>query len=238
MPRLKIENVRLELMKSSWILLSEKYQNMYELLEVQCPEGHKVKMSLYQWRNKRKCPVCNKKAGDNKQLVKNSKKNEDVKRVLALDASTTKTGWAIFEESKLINYGKVVAEHKDVTERICYMNQWLDKMIEEWDLDLIVLEDVYQKQNPQTFKILSRLQGVFINSAFLYDIKTELVMPVTWRGGLNVGDKKRAVLKEKAIKFVKKMYNVIVSEDEAEAICMGHYFMTYILKNDFFGWDL
>lgn len=77
------------------------------------------------------------------------------------------------------------------------------------------------------FQTLANLQGVIID--FLYEnrdkYKYKIASSSTWRSylGINSGDE-RENAKAKAQSYVKLMYSLNVSQDEADAICMGKYF--------------
>ena len=64
-------------------------------------------------------------------------------RVLALDAATGTTGYAIFDDKKLVDYGTYTAtEFADSTGRINDVKHWLLSVIEKTKPDAIGVENI------------------------------------------------------------------------------------------------
>ena len=81
-------------------------------------------------------------AGDPYKIKKNKVpiKKIDTTRIWALDAATGTTGYAIFDNTELVNYGTYKTDStKDITTRINSVKQWLRAMIEEINPDFIGL---------------------------------------------------------------------------------------------------
>lgn len=106
-------------------------------------------------------------------------------------------------------------------------------MIEKWKPDLVIIEDIqlqtYKKNNEQTgeavitFKKLAHLQGVLKNYFFEKDIDYRVVPPATWRTHSEVKGNHRTDQKRNAQLKIKKLYDVTVSQDEADAILIGRW---------------
>ena len=58
MARIKIEDIRAELNKDGWKVISEEYANLDTEMIFECPEGHRVYTSWKKIRQKRECPIC------------------------------------------------------------------------------------------------------------------------------------------------------------------------------------
>ena len=88
-----------------WKLLSTEYKNLDTELEMMCPEGHKQTQTYRQWRKRPQCETC--LAGDPYKVKKNKVpiKKIDTRRILALDAATVITGYAIYDDDVLVSYG-------------------------------------------------------------------------------------------------------------------------------------
>lgn len=100
----------------------------------------------------------------------------------------------------------------------------LCKVIEKYNPDKVVMEEVAQQSNPLTLKLLARIQGVIIGFCAAHNIDTYIVEPSKWRSILKfkIGSGvKRAELKAQAIDHVKDVYHLDLSEDCCEAICIG-----------------
>ncbi len=238
MARLQISNIKTLLSLKGWVLLSSDYQNLNTELEMLCPEGHKVFMSLKQWRRKAECPTCSANVYATLNEVVSVQKKAGKKRVLALDDSTTITGWAVFDDEELVGYGKIEMTQKTPLERIAGVKQWMLSMLMKWRPDVVAIEDIQQQKNVQIFKVLAHLQGVLLNTLFENKTEFEIVHVASWRSYCEVRGRSRAELKKNAQVRIKDWYDVSVSQDEADAICLGRYAIKETLKNnEFVDWN-
>ncbi len=147
-----------------------------------------------------------------------------MKKILSLDQSTSKTGYAIFENGELKKYGIVRPSKKINESNLISVFIKVIKKIEEVKPDLICIEDVYIKKgktfNVQTHKTLSNLQGMLISYFILNQIEYKIIHPNTWKNKV-VGNKK--LTKEETQSFLKEKYQIDFKEDEADAVCIGLY---------------
>ena len=89
---------------------------------------------------------------------------------------------------------------------------------------LIVLEDVSYQRDAQALINLARLQGRILQMASELGIPVVMYKPSAWRKavGIHTGKGiKRQELKKAAVALVLEQYGVEVTEDVAEAICIG-----------------
>lgn len=243
MPRkILLEDIRAEVEREGWKLLSDEYKNLDTELIFECSEGHKIYSSWKKIRQKIECPICK----DNYNKINCSKvisKEKDSKRILSIDQATKITGWSIFDNVKLIKYGLYETSFEEEAHRISEVKNWLINMINNWKPDLIQLEDIhYQRRfsdlkepddivGVTTFKALAHLQGVLINTAYEKGIDYKIVSPSTWRAHCGIKGKSKADKKKNAQLKVKDLYDVTVSNDEADAICIGKYGADTFVKN-------
>ena len=162
-------------------------------------------------------------------------------KILSIDQATKISGWAIFEDDKLISSGIIdlSKEYIDVLEdRAFLMTNKIKEIIEENEIFVVVLEDVFDTKsvanrnaikNYKVFEGLSKLLGMIEFVLQSKEILYTIVSPQTWRSACEVKGERRKERKESAIKFVQNMYNKHVSEDESEAICMGYYAWNKVL---------
>lgn len=239
MAKLKIEDVKADIESKGWKLLSTSYKNLDTELELECPEGHKVFKNYKSLRRNYECPICKKNPYKNCESIVIPKKNANSFRILALDQATIITGWAIFDDKKLIKYGVFSVNEKfDKPNRISILREWLINMIDSTEPDLVILEDIqlqdFEKKFPgqkgkndfvgvTTFKVLAELLGTLENAIYSSQIPYKIVHSATWRAGVKVTGRSRSDKKKSAQMLVKKWYDVQVSEDEADAICIGKY---------------
>lgn len=105
-------------------------------------------------------------------------------------------------------------------------------MIQKYNPDLIILEDIQQQDNVLTFKKLAWLQGVLINYLYERDFNFEVVSPATWRAHSEIKGKDRQSKKRHAQDKVKELYDVSVTQDEADAILIGKWAADNHKQND------
>jgi Holliday junction resolvasome RuvABC endonuclease subunit len=97
-------------------------------------------------------------------------------------------------------------------------------ILKEYKPDHLIIEDTQQQNNVKTVIILARLQGMIIGYAEAHKVKVHILLPSQWRAELNYkqGPKvKRAELKQQSVDYVKDKYDVTLSEDECESICIN-----------------
>lgn len=232
--KILLEDIRAEVEKEGWKVLSDSYQNLNSEMIFECPEGHKVYSPWKKLRSKLECPHCKKTLNklNNHEII--PKKNGK-KRVLGLDQATKITGWSIFDGTELTHYGLYETSYSNRDEKIADMKNWLITMLENWKPDYVVLEDIqYQKKFGEeyiedaavgvtTFKALAHLQGVLINLLLENKIDYEVVPSATWRSHCGITGKTRNDKKKSCQLKIKEWYNVNITNDEADAICIGKY---------------
>lgn len=106
-------------------------------------------------------------------------------------------------------------------------------MIFKWKPDKVIFEDIqlqtYKKSESEaadmviTFKKLAHLQGVLKNYCYENGINYKVVVPSTWRHYSDIKGVKRTDQKKSAQLKVKKLYDISVTQDEADAILIGRW---------------
>lgn len=249
MSKFHIEDLKKEASIINWTLLSDTYTNLDTELQYKCPNGHEITLSYRSWRDHKTCPICsatNYVPTENKIIPKPAGVKN---RVLALDDATHDTGWAIFDDNKLIKYGVFSVNQSTEVERIEHIKQWLINMVAIWRPNNVIIEDIQLQrgksysadgeesysadgeENVGTFKVLARLQGVLQNTLFELKIPFETVYSQVWRKACDIKGRYRADKKKSAQAQVKKWYGLDVTNDEADAICIGKYYLKKITPN-------
>lgn len=110
--------------------------------------------------------------------------------ILGLDMSTQKTGYAIFENNKLYDYGcfeMLSSEEKDWRKRITYMATALGELMHQYKIDKVYIEDVPPIiNNSQTVKTLGALQGIVLGVMGVFGVEVEFIPVETWKNKLNI----------------------------------------------------
>ena len=168
--------------------------------------------------------------------------------IMALDASTKATGWAIKAEDGSIKYGLITANNKDARDRILIMRDTISAIVNENNVDKIILEEVRPNNindkteegnkfymNNRTEQVLKWLQAAIVLDVFekcSKNINVELIYPSSWRSvlGIQKYGVRREAYKRLDVEFANKTYNLNLSygqDDEADALCI----LTAYLKN-------
>lgn len=159
--------------------------------------------------------------------------------LLALDQATHITGWAVFEEGKLIQQGKIEANQSDLGERLCYIKQEVLKLIKTYLIDEVVLEDIQLQNNVmnnvQTFKSLAELFGVLYETFTEMKIVNSALLASSWKSTLGIKGKDRAAQKRNAQAWVQTEYGLKVTQDVADAVCIGSAYLKR--QNSAYDWS-
>lgn len=151
-----------------------------------------------------------------------------MKRTLALDQASRMTGWAVFDNKKLIGYGHFsISANKTIGERLEAFIREFNVLIETYHPEKIYFEGIQYQNNAETYKKLAMIQAMIIYWTKSKKIDSLELTPSHWRSiikdnhGIKFG-RTRIEQKQKSQEFVKDFFNSIVSEDEADAICLGY----------------
>ncbi|MBR1852572.1 MAG: crossover junction endodeoxyribonuclease RuvC [Lachnospiraceae bacterium] len=147
-------------------------------------------------------------------------------KMLALDTSTTKTGYAVYENGVLTQHGVVESGKKlGADERTLDMMRRIRNLYLETTPDIIVVEMVAMGQNHTTTRKLCEIVGAVCYQSVLDDLEYYEIRPAEWRKMVcGEGEKvcgNRETLKKWDIEKVRALYGLDVGDDEADAILIG-----------------
>lgn len=225
MARISIDEIKNDISADGWILISDTYQNLDSNLEFKCNKGHTVIAPWKKIRENRICPTCMRERLKTKEF-KNTKKKKSEYRILALDQATHISGYAVFNNKNLIEYGTFEATGENDIERSVQVKQWLISLIDQFEIDFVGLEGIqYQTAaGVTTFETLARLQGILAATCYEEKIPYKIVPTNTWRLHCGVKGRTRPDRKRSMQRLVKDWFNLTPTEDEADAIGIGKYF--------------
>ena len=231
MSKIKIEDIKEELKKDNWELVSEEYQNLESEMIFKCSEGHTVFAPWKKIRLKRDCPIC-KNNVFKEQDMKIIPKKKGAKRILALDQSTRITGWSIYDSGELIKYGTFITDLDDEIQRDRAIKNWLINMINNWKPEYVGLEGIQYQQNMgvTTFETLARLQGILMETLLELNIEYSICPTNTWRAHCQVKGKTRIDKKRSMQLLAKQWFDISVTDDEADAIGIGKFVAEVLIK--------
>lgn len=145
-------------------------------------------------------------------------------KILALDQALGTTGWAVFDNKSLIAANSFsISKTAPMDRRLLDIYKNLTELYYQYEFEKICFEDIQlQAGNALTYKHLAYAQAAIILWCGHMDMKWLMSAPSHWRKvlGGNFG-RKRAEQKRHAIELVQKWYNIEVSSDIADAICIG-----------------
>lgn len=160
-------------------------------------------------------------------------------RLLALDQASLTSGWAVFEDGKLIAFDKFTVDIDDLGKRLMRIREVVQGLINIYKVDYVIFEDIQlqtnRTNNVHTFKVLAEVFGVIYELLTELEIPNEAVLSVTWKSILGLKGADRKAQKKAAQMWVYNTYGLKPTQDECDAICIGaHYFMRdkKIKKND------
>ena len=92
----------------------------------------------------------------------------------------------------------------------------------------VVIEEIQEQSNMQTFKKLAMVQGVLLAELHRRGVRYHLVYAASWKSGCGIAGRTRAEQKRSAQAHIKNQWGFEVTQDEADAICLGEYIATKI----------
>ena len=147
-------------------------------------------------------------------------------KILAVDQSTKITGYSVFNGKDLITLGKLeVSDKFHYIERIKIMCYKIEQKIILHEPEIVLLEDTHYSNNQNTLKQLAQLQGSLMNILHERDLPFVIIEPTKWKAGLSIKGRKRIEQKKNTQIFVKEKFQIDASEDEADAVCIGYFYV-------------
>ena len=243
MAKIKLSDIVLEAQQHNWEVISNTYTNLDTEMRFVCEEGHNVYLPYKKVRGKWECPICRQNCykNDNIEIIP---KKKGIQRVLGLDQATHISGFSIFDDKELVLHGVLEVYEDNEIERDNHIKQWLISIIESWSIDMVALEDIQLQQfnnrdvGITTFKILARLQGILMECCYEMGVDYVLCPPATWRAHCKVKGRTKADKKKSMQLIVKELFDISVSNDEADAIGIGKYVAETKKKTmEIFNWE-
>ena len=154
------------------------------------------------------------------------------KIILALDQSTSATGYCVFVNNRMVESGVLTPsietsdEANNFYDRINDMGYQISQLVDRIKPTVVIMEDIQFQRNYGTYKRLANLQGVIFTYLYLHQTPFLLVEVTKWKSYLGVLSKGRANQKRDTKLRVREIYNLEadeITEDEADAIGIGHW---------------
>lgn len=150
--------------------------------------------------------------------------------LLALDQASRISGYAVFDQDKLAAQGTFSFNDDDFGQRLVKIRTKIIELIDIYHIDEIVFEDIQLQQtsarqqivnNVSTFKALAEVLGVVQELSQELNIPYTIIYSQTWKSALNIKGKTRPEQKKNAQAYVLENYGLKVTQDCADAICIG-----------------
>lgn len=146
--------------------------------------------------------------------------------ILALDQSSRTSGYSVFQDNSLIEYGHWTFTNSDIAIRIYGLCQQIQRKIDQYEPDIVVFENIaLERGDVMTFQKLAQVQGAIMLQCKLNKLGYKCIPVSTWRAKchhLKGNGKNRETQKKIAQEWVKQKFNKNCTEDEADAICIGY----------------
>lgn len=147
--------------------------------------------------------------------------------LLAIDQASVTSGYAVFKDDELVDYGKFTFNDDVIAERLVKIRAKVQELIKEHDINEVAFEDIQMQgnvaNNVQTFKILSEVFGVVSETLQEMKMKYTVVMAGTWKSTLGIKGRTRPEQKKNAQEYVLNTYGVKAIQDVCDAICIGSH---------------
>lgn len=150
--------------------------------------------------------------------------------LLALDQASLTSGFAVFKNGKLYDYGKFTFSDDDIAKRLVKIRNKVIELIEQYEITEVAFEDIQMQNNVnnvQTFKTLAEVYGVILELLQEKEMKYIIISSNTWKSTLGIKGRARAEQKRNAQQFVLNTYNIKAIQDTCDAICIG----THVINN-------
>lgn len=158
--------------------------------------------------------------------------------ILALDQASHTSGYSVWSDDKPIKVSHFNAKGTTLAARLVSIKQQVLKLIEDYKIDKVVLEDIQLQgnvvQNVKTFKMLAEVIGTLETALTENSIPYEIIAPVIWKANIKVAGKGRTKEKAMTQQWVKTTYNLDCTEDEADSVGIGAY---AVKQQDCFDWS-
>ena len=169
---------------------------------------------------------------ENNYVPEFSRKDTDFV-TLSLDQSTSVTGYSIFVNGDLLYYGQFKpSPKKEIFEKINDTANMIQSLIDIFNPNFIVAEDVQLQVNAKVLILLSKLLGIIEYLAHRNNIKFFIVHPKTWKSVCGIKGRKRKEQKENTKIFIKETFGIDVPEDIADAISINYFLTKKIEKGE------
>lgn len=152
-------------------------------------------------------------------------------KLISIDSSSTKTGWAYFENGSYVKSDVINLDTKELKkkykgnsdERVRDMCLAIWDLLKAYSPDIIVIEKLNVTRNMSAVRMLMKVIGSVYTYSLLNDCFYYEIQPSQWRSALSMQSKgrKRDEYKQLSIDYIKNILGKEVTDDESDSICAG-----------------
>lgn len=172
-------------------------------------------------------------------------------KILALDQSTTGTGFAFFADDSLAGYGlikpkvskkinEIIREFEDhlysikmpeemygtTLLRSTAIAEQIEELIDTFKPDAVYFEEIFDNGNPSGFRSLARLQGFICWICHKHNIPYHIIEETKWINSMGTYSReiKRPERKADIMQKMNDLYGLYITTDDiSDAIAIGRY---------------
>lgn len=151
-------------------------------------------------------------------------------KLIGIDSSTAKTGVSVFINGVYKNCHLIdTSSIKDAGQRFDTMCKNMLDLLSAEKPDIVVIERMHTQRNADSFRKLCKIMGAVQGWCISHGCEYTELSPSEWRRWINTEQEKlprdRKSLKLWSINKAKKNHNIVVSDDAADAICIGEAYI-------------
>ena len=167
-------------------------------------------------------------------------------KMLSLDQSSNYTGYSIFTGGKLEYYGLIDLKTNNYSylEKAITVESIILDLIEKYNIDLIVMEDIYLGMNLEVYKVLCTIQSHLMISLIKNKKDYIIVSAPQWKSfqGITIKSRDRETQKKLSVSLAKSKFQAdCETDDVADSILIGDYAYNECVKtkaNPSNAWDI
>jgi len=146
------------------------------------------------------------------------------KKLLALDQSSKITGWAVYNNGELEEFGKFNIDDMDIVSRLLKIQEQIELLFDQKQITHVAIEEIQlqaSNNNVVTFKTLAFVMAAILLICKENNIPCETISSSTWKSACGVKGRDRASQKKDAQRFVEESFGIKATQDIVDAICLG-----------------
>jgi crossover junction endodeoxyribonuclease RuvC len=146
-------------------------------------------------------------------------------KILGIDPGTAIIGWGVIETDrgsvKPLDYGSIIPETKDLSERLIWINQKLNRIITDHHPDAVSVEDLFFATNAKTAISVGQARGVILLSVALNRVPVFSYTPLVVKQTVCGDGRADKTQIGKMVTLLLKLKSVPKPDDTADALAIA-----------------